>query len=532
MISSLSCMCIAGSMVFLLAGIVSEGAESGDAPATRLDAAMRDAAWGQAELALRKEIGDWIKSAIRRQTDLPFQGGHDEANYTASWAEYHRLTGDPKPIEFMRALRDQIVAWPKLYHGFYPDADMDIEHSFENWTEFMTDLARVTGDEKAIAAIEDVVHHLGNWVPGIPEWYNWKTHRFTSEWLGTRKVRNFPPYDATTYWDARAAELALTYFELKGDRKYLDWAADYAGEWARVLLEAKDTGPWCLFPITDREEIKRRYGAYPEDFQTRNKGWLGEMGRLFLHLYRLTKDERFQRAALKIIEQTQPPALSKAAYQEATGDMRFKAELDAASGAEKDFAAMLDEPLPTILLLESDTTYPVRKYAYRAANGEIKDCRVSAGGLSQAFRATGDPRFAARAFELAAIELRLANRTLRDGREHGCNGRFVHGAGGAAVSRLCSAADGKEIEYSGPKGALGLPAGVAALIWVGREQPNQRRIYLYNDSAQAQAVTVRFSKDQPPMQSAAGEDGRSLLKNGAASVLLPAKKVTVLVVRN
>jgi hypothetical protein len=528
-------MCAAGFSVFLIGAIASAGDESGPVSSARLDAALSDPAWAQAELGLRREIGNWVKGAIHRQGVLPFQGGHDEANYTSSWALYHRLTGDAAPIEFMRTLCGQIVAYPKLYHGFYPDANWDIEHSFENWTSFMTALARVTEDEKALAAIEDVVHHLGNWVPGIPEWYDWKTHRFTSEWLGTREVRNFPPYDATTYWDARAAELALTYFELKGDRKYLDWAADYAGEWARVVLEGKDTGPWCLFPISDREEIKRRYGSYPEDFQTRNKGWLGEMGRLFLHLHRLTKDSRFQQAALKIIEQTSPPALSKAAYQEATADLRFKAELDVGhpddkASAEK-AAALLDEPLPTIVLLEGDVTYPRRNYAYRTQAGEIKDCKASAGALWSTFRETGDPRLAARAFDLAALELRLANRTLRDGREHGCNGRFVHGAGGAAVARLCSAADANELDYLDSKGVRGLPAGVAALVWASTEQPNAHRIYLYNDNPRELTVTIRPPKDQPPMKTAT-EDGRSVLKDGAAEVKLPAKKVTVIVVGN
>ncbi len=42
---------------------------------------------------------------------------------------------------------------------------------------------------------------------------------------------------------------------------------------------------------------------------------------------------------------------------------------------------------------------------------------------------------------LAARELHLAATTLRDGREHGCNGRYVHGAGGMAV-RVFAAASG------------------------------------------------------------------------------------------
>jgi hypothetical protein len=513
-------------------------AESGSSAEAKMDTEFRKPDWGKAQLALRKEIANWIKGAIARQSAIPFQGGHDEANYTSSWAEYYRLTGDPKPIEFMHSLRDQIVAWPKFYHGFYPEPSMDIEHSFENWTGFMTALVRLDPqDEKALAAIEDVVHHLGNWVPGIPDWYDWKAHRFTSEWLGTRKVRNFPPYDATTYWDARAVELALIYFELKGDRKYLDWAADCGGEWARAMLASKGAGPGWFFPITDREEIKRRYGVYPEDFEPRVKGWLGEIGRLFLHLFGLTKKPEFQQAALKIIEQTQPPAIPKLAYQEATGDLRFKAEIEAAKAAsDKEFAdqaaALLDEPLPTILLLEGDATYPVRKYAYRTPNGDLKDSQTSTSGLWRAFRLTSEVRFASRTFELAAVHLRLACRTLRDGREHGCNGRFIHGAGGEAVGRLCAAADARAVEYFQPSGARGLSSALAALVWSNKEQPNERRIYLYNDDEKDRVLKIRLGHDQPPIQTAVAEDGRSLMKEGAVEVVARAKQVTVVVVRN
>ena len=47
----------------------------------------------------------------------------------------------------------------------------------------------------AIASVEDFAHHLGNWVDGVPDWYDWKTHNFRSTWLGTREIRGFQPYD-------------------------------------------------------------------------------------------------------------------------------------------------------------------------------------------------------------------------------------------------------------------------------------------------------------------------------------------------
>jgi hypothetical protein len=257
---------------------------------------------------------------------------------------------------------------------------------------------------------------------------------------------------------------------------------------------------------------------------------------LFVHLYELTKDPKFAKATLKVIAEAKSSLTLKKSYQEATGDLRFKADLDAVQAEDRTFleraSTLLDEPLPTVLLLEGDTTYPAREYAYRTQSGELKESQTSPGEFWRAFELTGDARFAARAFDRAAVELRMACRTLRDGREHGCNGRFIHGAGGTAVSRLCAAAGSTAVEYAVPPGARGLPPNVAALCRVSNDKPNQRRICLYNDGGKDQALRIRLSKDQPPIQSAVGEDGRSLLKDGSVELTLAGGKVTVVVIGN
>jgi hypothetical protein len=51
------------------------------------------------------------------------------------------------------------------------------------------------GANQAASNIEDVAHHTGNWVKEVPEWYSWKRHCFVSNWLGTRSVRDYLPYD-------------------------------------------------------------------------------------------------------------------------------------------------------------------------------------------------------------------------------------------------------------------------------------------------------------------------------------------------
>ncbi len=417
----------------------------------------RSVAWVEAYEGLAEEIDRWIAGAIRRQQDLPFAGGHDECNYTASWPTFSAITGEPGPMEFCKGLRDQLLAWPEFYHGFYPDAKWDIEHSVENWTVFMTALAEADpGDEVTLDGIEDVVHHLGNWAEGCPDWFDWDRRRFVSEYVGTRQVRDEPPWDFSTYWDARASELALAYYDLRGEERYLEFAVAFATGWAEHILAQEDLGYWLMLDADteDREGFRVAYGEYPEDFHARNIGWAPEVMRHMLHLYSRVGGAKLRDAALKIIE-LGPEAIErdrgvrpdtwdwKRDYQERTGDLRFADEVH--EGADALVAAArqaAEQPLPEIVMLEGLAPYPARKYAWRDEAGGLHD--LAGPGSQQMMEAcelSGDERLGVHAMNLAARELHLAATTLRDGREHGCNGRYVHGAGGMAV-RVFAAASG------------------------------------------------------------------------------------------
>ena len=385
----------------------------------------------KARSALQNEIETWIHSAIRRQEHLPFQGGHDEANYAASWVRVYLINGDEQILKFLRQLRDQIIDYPAFYHGFYPSADMDIEHSVENWTGFMSELARaIPDDDRAVGAIEHVMHHVGNWEKGVPEWYDWERRAFCSEYVGTREVKDYPPYDYDTYWNARAGKLALELYALRSDERYLEWAVDYGLGWEAEIMAAEDTGHWLRLPVSDREEIRRLYGDYPENLHTRNVHWIGELMGYFEHLHQATNDARFLEAARKIAEQKSIPMRIPAG--EVTSD---SAKRDGAGIVTK-AKAMLNEPLPSVLLLEGATPYPTRAYAYRDEQDALKDCVVEVPVLLQSFGITGDEAFAIRAMDQARLELFMAGRSLRDGREHGCCGRLLHAAGRQAVDVL------------------------------------------------------------------------------------------------
>lgn len=406
---------------------------------------LRSKTWQDARNQLAEEIARWIRDAMRRQEPIPFQGGHDECNYAATWPGFAAIVDDPKPLRFCRTLRDQLIAWPELVHGFYPDAKWDIEHSVENWTVFMTHLAHADPeDQLTVDCLDDVAHHLGNWVDGIPAWFDWGKRRFVSEWVGTREVRDRPPHDFSTYWDARASELALTMLDLRGGERYLEFAVAFAGGWADHILAQPGLGYWLMLDAdtTDVEGFKAEYGAAPDEFHARNVGWIFECMQHMLRVYERAGGENLAEASRKIVELAPSyRAGMKKCYQEATGDMRYAADVaaeDKTAVVEAQTAAA--QPLPEILLLDGLAPYPRRGYACRRSDGSL--CELTGPGPLQimgAWQLTGDEQLGIAAMQLAGRQLHLAATTLRDGREHGCNGRFVHGAGSEAVQVFVSA---------------------------------------------------------------------------------------------
>lgn len=408
----------------------------------------------EARQRLQETIERWIKGAIRRQGPVVFSGGHDELNFAASWPRFARAIGDEETLAFCKRLRDQLINWPGLVHGFYPDASWDIEHSVENWTVFVTSLSQADPDDSVtIECLEHVAHHLGNWEPGVPAWFDWEKQRFVSEHVGTEAVRDYPPYDYSTYWDARASELALTVFDLTGNKRYLEFAEAFARGWADHTLAQPGLGYWLMLDtdIQDRELFKRRYNEeYPEDFQSRNVNWMLECCRHLLHVYERTQVAELSRAARKMLElgpkqSTRPLAAYDAVkrdYQRITGDTCFTEEIASYEQALVEAAEQsLSEPLPQMVILAEVPkdkkwwTPAARRFQayYGKDDAIIASKALTPSDLLTAASLSKDSRFSIRAIEQATKELALCDTTLRDGRDHGCDGRYLHGAGKQAV---------------------------------------------------------------------------------------------------
>lgn len=135
---------------------------------------------------LREEMSRWLAQSVRMDGPGPNQGGEDEANYALAWFSHYLVTADEKVATHFRSLLSCLSGWVErdCLHGYEPEAEA--HHGTE---PFLLFLPRYLGlfpeDRVARNLLEDAAHHIGNWVEGIPKWYDYERGCFYSYYLGT-----------------------------------------------------------------------------------------------------------------------------------------------------------------------------------------------------------------------------------------------------------------------------------------------------------------------------------------------------------
>ena len=206
---------------------------------------------------LRKEMDAWLGQS--RSMDPPSRhgGGEDEANYSLAWFPHYLITGNDRVREHFEHLRDMLAGWVErdCLHGYEPEAEA--HHGTEPFLLFLPRyLGLFPGDEKANALLQDAAEHIGNWVPGIPEWFDWGRNRFYGYYIGTRTVGRDDGYDAEIAEHFRFVHIALAAHRMTGQDRYLDWALQYGKRRAEMIVAIPD-GP---LPIAWDANGQPRFG--------------------------------------------------------------------------------------------------------------------------------------------------------------------------------------------------------------------------------------------------------------------------------
>ena len=194
--------------------------------------------WASAMLDLMSAMDGWIAASIKRSRHCAWLGGHDEGTFTSSWFAYYQLTGDRRVLDFLHFMRDGFLEFAKraFHHGYY--AEGEAHHQPEPFIFFLTRLFHLDPSDRAVAAaLEHAAEHVGNWVEGLPPWYDWTAHRFRSWRIGTQHVQATSPWNHEVPDHMRFVQMAVVAFLATKRTRYLDLARDYANKWAKLILE-------------------------------------------------------------------------------------------------------------------------------------------------------------------------------------------------------------------------------------------------------------------------------------------------------
>ena len=394
---------------------------------------------------LRDEMDNWLKQSMRMDVPGPNGGGEDEANYALAWFPHYLVTGNPKVEKHFQDLLDFLEGWVKreCLHGY--EAEAEAHHGTEPFALF---LPRYIGlfpdDQRAISLLEDAAHHIGNWVKGIPEWYDYSRDCFYSYYLGTRVVRREEKFAYQVAEHFRFVHIALAAYRVLNDSKYLEWAIRYGKKRAEDIVKAGTPMPliWDLEGngLGEAEVIAKNISGMtgsghhvPGDPLAGIENLLAS-GVIYAlgDLYILTGDEIFKLAAKRIIEPLVPliadpyhdPAASAISYyrwtfQDATMDDRL---LDIVKKFPKETPDELAMVFPQKLKRREPGVGRRNDMIYWGVwsdDGSVKPIQESStAALTLAYQLTGEVAFATRAFCGAASRLRMARRVLRGGREH------------------------------------------------------------------------------------------------------------------
>lgn len=473
--------------------------------------------------ALRKEMDAWLAQSRRMDPPGRNRGGEDEANYALAWFPHYLATGSPAVAEHFQTLLDQLAGWVRreCLHGYEPEAEA--HHGTEPFLLFLPRyLGLFPGDRLAAGLLSDAAEHIGNWVEGVPAWFDWDRNRFYGYHIGTRTVGRDTEHAVELAEHFRFIHIALAAYRVSKQGRYLDWALRY-GRRRAEMIQAAPEGPLPLMWGPDGQPLgvdgqtgsRRRMSGeshhMPGDLARGVEVLLasGAVNAL-ADLFRHSGEQVFREAAFRIVEPLvdmlhdpycDPGAAAVSFYRRAFDD-------DALDGRiRKVIGRFPDEEHGELALMVPEISRMVLPGVGKRA--DMLHWGVQAGGMERivptrepctaaltlAFQITGDLSYASRALKQAARKLRVARRVLRGGREHADMGGAVcsvaagHGRnwGIGAVTGcygplLLGAAERlgalmPAVEFRRSDGEPGLPEQVVSLVVPAGSSTGDVRIY-------------------------------------------------------
>ena len=180
--------------------------------------------WAGGQAAFLRMTEEYLRKEETKPVEANI-GAHEAGGQFRIAIPYLTVRDDAALKEYMKKMVEARKAYTdkNQYHG-YVDCH-EVHHEIETYIYFQNPLVyyHLPGEETARQNIVDVAHHIGNWEPDVPHWYNWEKHEFVSNWLGTKGVRDYPPYDYQEGNHFRFIDEAICAYEITGKRSIWIW---------------------------------------------------------------------------------------------------------------------------------------------------------------------------------------------------------------------------------------------------------------------------------------------------------------------
>ena len=213
--------------------------------------------WATQQLELGNILEQCIRETQKWQNDdgsifeyLSQYKWDDEVEIFYGWTIYYLYTGDESVYESARGVAFKYLerAGGNFVHGYYPDPFFDTEHTLEG-LNMLGALAFVKPDDyEVLAALEDLVEHCGNWVPGYAEWFDENTQHMKSLRPGTTRVDDGCNSGIDWVFNLGFAKMALAAYHATDNPRYLNWVGDYLDGWISSMDRNERENGYYVLP--------------------------------------------------------------------------------------------------------------------------------------------------------------------------------------------------------------------------------------------------------------------------------------------
>ena len=266
-----------------------------------------DTSWEYRQLSFLNMVDRYISDEIEKSLNHRINTHEAGGRWRIAFPHVRTRTDTSAVRERM----GKVMAYRKMYtdsvyfHG-YPD-ETESHHDIETFIYYQIPLFHLKdkGSHLALISIEDVAHHAGNWIDGIPDWYDWNKHEFRSYWLGTRSTRDYPPFDYQEANHFRIIALSNTVYQGTGNERYLDLSIDYTDRWCDYIEQfaaSEDLIPVNIYPkdYEIQKDVGTKY-SYSIPSVSANRAY--DLYGGLIDMWRLTGTQRYLDCARLMLDQ-------------------------------------------------------------------------------------------------------------------------------------------------------------------------------------------------------------------------------------